>query len=258
MKPPTYAEIRAGMPRGDGEVALLAHLLRKTITPQPQGLWLNIDPDYQRGHIWSEGQSAAFVGHKLEGGDSPTLTIQRRPGDPVDELVDGKQRLLSILHFVEGHIPALLSDGHSYFLREWSPEDQRAIPHSLDLILRARVVCLPTRADVLRFYLRLNRGGPSIPTRRSRGFARCWSRRKPVSEGSSVSSPSVSEARVVDDVVLFTGLLDGGYYLRCSCGYIYRATKATEACPACGYGQNHAKPTDEAAYRADRKEPSDV
>lgn len=159
MKPPTYAEIRAGMPRGDGEVALFAPLLRRTITPQSEELWLNIDPDYQRGHVWSEGQSAAFVGHKLEGGDSPTLTIQRWSANPVDELVDGRQRLLSILHFVEGHIPALLSDGHSYFLREWSPEDQQIIPRSLDLILRARVVRLPTRADVLRFYLRLNRGG---------------------------------------------------------------------------------------------------
>lgn len=77
-------------------------------------------------------------------------------------------------------------------------------------------------------------------------------------ESGTASPHSVSEAPAVDDVILLTRLLDGGYYLRCSCTYVYRATKVVEVCPACGYGQNHATSTDEATYRAARKEPSDV
>lgn len=161
--PPTYRELRASMPHGEGECSFFAHHLRKWIdgdgTDDGSSLRLNIDPDYQRGHVWTPEQSAAFVGHKLEGGECPTLTIQRWDRDPVDELVDGKQRVLAILGFVENRIPALLTDGRSYYLREWSAEDQHLLPRSFELMLRGRHVKCPTRADVLRLYLRLNRGG---------------------------------------------------------------------------------------------------
>ena len=157
-QPPTYAQMREAAPRSDGEISLHAHTIRRWLNGHDT-LRLAIDQDYQRGHVWTEMQSAAFVGHKLEGGECPTLTIQRWPADPVDELVDGKQRLLAVLGFVEGRLPALLSDGGLYMLNDWSPEDQRIIPHSFELMLRARIVQLATRADVLRFYLRLNRGG---------------------------------------------------------------------------------------------------
>ena len=158
MTPPTYAELRAAMPRSDGEACIFAHDLRKWIDGEG-AIRLNINPDYQRGHVWTEAQAAAFVGHRLEGGDSPTLTIQRWADNPVDEIVDGKQRITAVLDFVEGRIPALLSDGGLYYLRDWTPEDQGRILHGFQLMLRARTVMLPTRADVLRLYLRLNRGG---------------------------------------------------------------------------------------------------
>ena len=156
--PPSYAALRAAMPHGDGEGSIFAHTIRRMMTDDI-GICLNIDPDYQRGHVWTVEQSAAFVGHKLEGGECPTLTIQRWDTSPIDELVDGKQRLLAILEFIEDKTPALLSDGNLYFLRDWSKEDQHIIPRSFELMLRARYVRCRTRADVLRLYLKLNRGG---------------------------------------------------------------------------------------------------
>lgn len=157
--PPTYADLRASMVHGEGEGSIFAQRIRATIDSEEPGLRLNIDPDYQRGHVWTVAQSAAFVGHKLEGGECPTLTIQRWHAAVPDEVVDGKQRLLAILGFVEDRIPALLSDGASYYLREWGPDDRHMLPRSFELMLRARYVCCPTRADVLRLYLKLNRGG---------------------------------------------------------------------------------------------------
>jgi hypothetical protein len=162
VTPPTYRDLRASMPHGEGECSYFAHTLRRWIDGDPKdqvNLRLDIDPDYQRGHIWTEAQSAAFVGHKLEGGECPTITIQRWDTNPVDEVVDGKQRILAVLGFVEGRVPALLSDGNAYFLREWGSEDQRLLPRSFELMLRGRIVKCATRADVLRLYLRLNRGG---------------------------------------------------------------------------------------------------
>lgn len=156
--PPSYAELRQSMPSPSGECCLFAGRLRATIS-SPDAV-LNIEPDYQRGHVWTDAQSAAFVGHRLEGGDCSTLTIQRWADATLpDELVDGRQRLLATLGFVEGRIPALLSDGRSYFISEWSAADRAILPNSFDLMLRARYVTCPTRAAVLRLYLRLNRGG---------------------------------------------------------------------------------------------------
>jgi hypothetical protein len=158
VRPPTYAELRAAAPHGDGEASLFAHTLRRWVDGH-DGLRLNLDPDYQRGHVWTEAQSAAFVGHKLEGGECPTLTIQRWSHDPVDELVDGKQRVLAMIGFVECRIPALLSDGRSYYLTDWGEHDRSIIPRSFELMLRARFINCRSRAEVIRTYLRLNRGG---------------------------------------------------------------------------------------------------
>jgi hypothetical protein len=158
-KPPTYHDLRAAIVRGDGEETMFPYYMRQRISHPDPGMRLDIDPDYQRGHVWTEAQSAAFVGHKLEGGECPSLTIQRWQDAVPDELVDGKQRLLSVLGFVENQIPAMLSDGHCYMLGDWSEPDQALLRRSIDLILRARIVKCPTRADVLRLYLKLNRGG---------------------------------------------------------------------------------------------------
>jgi hypothetical protein len=161
MPPPTYAQIRADIVRGSGEVSIFAYRIRAMIDAPDHEIALSVDPDYQRGHVWTEAQSAAFVGHRLEGGECPTLTIQRWDArtSNVDEVVDGKQRILATLGFIENRIPALLSDGRLYHLRDWSEPDQQRIVRSFELMLRARIVQCPTRADVLRLYLRLNRGG---------------------------------------------------------------------------------------------------
>lgn len=161
MRPPTYREIRESIVRGEGEESLLPQFLRQRIDGDGSlcSIRLNLDPDYQRGHVWTLEQSAAFVGHKLEGGESPTLTIQRWDHSAVDEMVDGKQRFLAILGFVENRVPALLSSGDAFYLRDWPDEEQRYVGRSMDLVLRVRYVRCRDRAEVLRLYLKLNRGG---------------------------------------------------------------------------------------------------
>jgi hypothetical protein len=65
---------------------------------------LDIDPDYQRGYVWTGAQQRALVGHVLEGGDTPALVVNEGPIGRVvpAELVDGKQRLTACLRCARG------------------------------------------------------------------------------------------------------------------------------------------------------------
>lgn len=120
----------------------------------------NIDtnPPYQRGHVWSDEQRSAFLGYWLQGGTVPTLWIWEPPtakedaGEARPELIDGKQRLTAWLMWWRGEIGANV-DGRMIFVGE---TDKRFRVHHTT---RFTFVRLNSRADVMRFYLRLNGGG---------------------------------------------------------------------------------------------------
>ena len=53
------------------ETFFLGSLMRR-VTGE-DGLRLNINPDYQRGRVWSDEQASRFIGYLAEGGDSETV-----------------------------------------------------------------------------------------------------------------------------------------------------------------------------------------
>lgn len=113
---------------------------------------LQMEPDFQRGHVWTEEQQIKYVEFMLMGGYSgkdiyfnhPTWHRGER-GDMV--LVDGLQRLAAIQAFMANKIKAF---GH--FQSEFD-----IIPYHVDVIFH--VNCLKTRAEVLTWYVQLNQGG---------------------------------------------------------------------------------------------------
>jgi len=116
----------------------------------------NVNPDYQRGHVWTDRQRVLFMGHLLENGRMPLIFLQDW-GFGVDkpyEVIDGKQRLTTCLMFVKGEIPARLSDGRDLWYPNFNEVDRRVCPS-----IKCGLVRLPDRAAVLRFYIKLNRGG---------------------------------------------------------------------------------------------------
>lgn len=124
-----------------------------------QGLqsWdVDVSPDYQRGHVWTDAQRSAFVGYWLQGGTTPTLWVWEPPEimgkGPRHELIDGKQRLTALLMWWHDEIAADV-DGRMIFARD---TDKRFRVHHM---IHLTFVRLATRTDVLRFYLRLNGGG---------------------------------------------------------------------------------------------------
>lgn len=133
--------------------------LQQRMDGEVQGFDLNLDPDYQRDHVWTDEQAEAFVGHFIEGGAVPMIILNSHEGwiEP-DEVVDGKQRIQALMRWLTGDIAAELTDGRRLY---WNDLDEES-KHRMSSITGPRIeigYVMLSRAEVLRLYLRLNRGG---------------------------------------------------------------------------------------------------
>jgi hypothetical protein len=113
---------------------------------------LETNPDFQRGHVWTGLQQTKYIEFLLAGGSSGQDIYFNHPywmRDMKDSmvLVDGLQRITSILMFMDNKIKAY---GHYYSEYDY-------IPYDIGLIFH--VNCLKTRAEVLSWYIQLNEGG---------------------------------------------------------------------------------------------------
>jgi hypothetical protein len=120
---------------------------------------INLDPDYQRGHVWTRRQQIEYLEYILRGGISGRSIFWNCPGwmktgkggfrGPM-ELVDGKQRINAVLCFLANKVKVF---GHFY--REYTDK--------LDFIrcnFLFHVNDLDNRKDVIQWYLDLNSGTP--------------------------------------------------------------------------------------------------
>lgn len=116
---------------------------------------VDLDPDFQRAHVWTQDKQIRYVEFILRGGESSRVIYWNCPGWMNDFrgpmlLVDGKQRLEAVRAFLRGEIPAF-----GTFIGDWEER----------LLRKARahftfnVNNLDTRAEVLQWYLDLNSGG---------------------------------------------------------------------------------------------------
>jgi|WetSurMetagenome_2_1015567.scaffolds.fasta_scaffold01970_11 hypothetical protein len=114
---------------------------------------INLDPDYQRGHVWYLPQQIAYIEHILRGGTGGKDIYWNCPGWRKDwkgplELVDGKQRITAVLKFLHNKIPAFR---HYY-------EEYEDSLHLLTARFRFYINDLTKRKDILQWYLDLNSG----------------------------------------------------------------------------------------------------
>ena len=114
---------------------------------------LDLDPDFQRAHVWTEAQQRAYIEYKLQGGELSGTIIFNCPGwqrgvEGTVQLVDGKQRLEAVRRFVRGDLKVF---GQTF-------EQFGRFP-AMRYNLVFAVCALETRAEVLGLYLNINAGG---------------------------------------------------------------------------------------------------
>ncbi len=128
--------------------------LESHIEPERMGLTLDLDPDFQRAHVWTSAQQTAYVEYILQGGTSGCELYFNCAGWQKDwrgpyVIVDGKQRLEAVRRFMRGEIPAF-----GALRPEYADE-----PDMLIARFSWNIAALETRAEVLEWYLNFNAGG---------------------------------------------------------------------------------------------------
>ncbi len=126
-----------------------------------EGLQLN--PDFQRGHVWTDIQQIDFLEFILRGGKTGRILYFNHPnwhhlwekGEYHDFVcVDGLQRITAIQRFMHDEIPAF-----GLFYSNFEGETD-LIRHSMKININT----LKTKKEVLKWYIQLNVGGtPHTP-----------------------------------------------------------------------------------------------
>lgn len=130
---------------------------------------IDMDPDFQRGHVWTDAMRVRFVEHLLRGGEHGRTIVWNTPiqdavtyADTPDRdlpttlvLVDGKQRLTALLSFLNDDLKVF--DGNAF-----SDFDEKSRRYMMTAAgpfqMRMHVHSLQYRRDLLRLYLELNEG----------------------------------------------------------------------------------------------------
>lgn len=120
---------------------------------------LELNPDFQRGHVWTEEQQTSYMEFLLRGGKTARVIYFNCPYffdyspekyDMDMVCVDGLQRLTAIRRFLKNEIKVF---GH--YLNEF--EDAEIIKRTYDI--KFNINNLATRKEVLQWYLDFNTGG---------------------------------------------------------------------------------------------------
>jgi uncharacterized protein with ParB-like and HNH nuclease domain len=114
---------------------------------------LQLNPDFQRGHVWTEKQQVSYVEFILRGGTTGRVIYLNHPGWMSDfegefVCVDGLQRITAMKRFIHNEIMA-----YNHFYREFEGSPRMTND------MKININNLKTRKEVLQWYLEMNSGG---------------------------------------------------------------------------------------------------
>lgn len=121
---------------------------------------LNLDPDFQRAHVWTTQKQAAYVLYILRNGTGARDLYFNCAGWMKDwrgpyVCVDGKQRLEAVRKFLKNQLPIAVPE----FGGTFKFDDFRDGIRTMHCYFNWQVNDLETRAEVLQWYLDMNSGG---------------------------------------------------------------------------------------------------
>lgn len=128
---------------------LLAHHLNSGI---------DFEPVYQRGYVWTAKDRECLLDSIFMGADIGRFVLKYlEDNDDFDyEIVDGKQRLITLLDYYENRFAY-----RGVFFNELSTKDRRRFMEAPVAIAMIRNPNLPLK-DTLRIFLLINRGGRPV------------------------------------------------------------------------------------------------
>lgn len=129
------------------------YLIKDWIPENQKKTGLDLDPEFQRVHVWTEEQQIRYVEYIMRGGMSGkdlyfNCSSWMKGYDTPMVLVDGKQRLEAVRRFIENEIPAF---------GVYNKDIER-----LSLLIcsfKVHINDLQTEKEVLQWYVDLNAGG---------------------------------------------------------------------------------------------------
>lgn len=118
-----------------------------------------INRDYQRGSVWPDTAKTYFIDTILEGYPFPKIYLYQVFSDksrrPIKELIDGQQRMSTIIDFMEDNLE-LGSSSNKYTGMYYSDLDPETQQRFLSYQIEASVVLSATRAELLEMFRRIN------------------------------------------------------------------------------------------------------
>ena len=118
---------------------------------------LQLNPNFQRGHVWTEEQQIAYLEYFFKGGKSGTVVYLNKPDwnytvkeDAYNDYVcvDGLQRITAFQRFIRNEIKVFESYYNEY------TDDLRN-----KFTIKVNVNDLQTEKEVLEWYIDMNAGG---------------------------------------------------------------------------------------------------
>lgn len=122
---------------------------------------VDFNPDYQRGSVWDEEDREKLLDSIFAGREIGCFVFKRLPFTETSkdgsyyEIVDGKQRMLTLLAFYENRFPykGVFYNDLSFLDKNWFMDASISI---------AELDQNTTRAEVLEVFLTLNEGGKPV------------------------------------------------------------------------------------------------
>ncbi len=157
-----------------GEISLARYVRKYRANTSPRTLYgaygiaqdVDLNPDYQRDHVWTRKQQALYIGAMIEGRCNGVIILHDdMESTPTTEwdttrkqytAIDGKQRLTAILAYFDNEVEATLLDGCTFFRSQLDEVSRRRSERVLCTIGTVRDM---TRAEQIEYYLALNTGG---------------------------------------------------------------------------------------------------
>ena len=152
-------------------MSLFESRLRVRSTATTLGYFLNLhkdgelflDAEYQRPYVWGEEHQQALLKSIFENQPIDSVAVALNPKDPERycEMVDGKQRITTLIMFCEDKIPYKPENGQPLFFSEMEMPDQRNFKKTrlTSNELLSNDSKPDTQVDKVKYFLQKNFGG---------------------------------------------------------------------------------------------------